>query len=295
MARVVSQRDSACSPAGFTLIELLVVISIIALLVAMLLPALGKARNSARDVICLSNLRQQAIAAVMYGADWNNFYMANTWATTIPATYPDASLPLPFGNYSVPQDGLSQLGYMPGIEAWTCPRLFIHNLRKSSWGRLKYTYAVTGLHGHYSTGVRDNDTGPYKIDEIKFPQKTWLLFDSNIRVYVENDLGIGGFTYQAGYYGEPGTQSAAGNDRVPGNQQSWDANYWDGESLIGQGTWKKGIFTHDSGVMVVRWDGHASIHDYNQYTWNNTASQSLNKLHEYRTANGTSSTNTAYP
>jgi prepilin-type N-terminal cleavage/methylation domain-containing protein len=56
---------------GFTLVELLVVISIIALLMAVLLPALGKAREQTRMVVCVSNLKQWGIIASMY-AESNN-------------------------------------------------------------------------------------------------------------------------------------------------------------------------------------------------------------------------------
>ncbi|MCL4196794.1 MAG: prepilin-type N-terminal cleavage/methylation domain-containing protein [Phycisphaerales bacterium] len=58
---------------GFTLIELLVVISIIALLISLLLPALGRAREHGRASVCASNLRQIGYSLHIYATDYNDF------------------------------------------------------------------------------------------------------------------------------------------------------------------------------------------------------------------------------
>lgn len=59
---------------GFTLIELLVVVGIIAILAAILLPAFAKAREGARRISCLSNMRQIGAGFMQYAADENDFF-----------------------------------------------------------------------------------------------------------------------------------------------------------------------------------------------------------------------------
>jgi prepilin-type N-terminal cleavage/methylation domain-containing protein len=72
---------------GFTLIELLVVIAIIAIIAAMVFPVFAKAREKARQISCLSNVRQLAMAVLMYADDYDDQvvpWVVGDWDPTIP-------------------------------------------------------------------------------------------------------------------------------------------------------------------------------------------------------------------
>ena len=76
-----SRRRTSCR--GFSLIELLVVVAIIALLIGILLPSLGAARESARTTACASNLRQLAMAALAHAGSNNGALSTGIWDNRI--------------------------------------------------------------------------------------------------------------------------------------------------------------------------------------------------------------------
>jgi prepilin-type N-terminal cleavage/methylation domain-containing protein len=193
---------------GFTLIELLVVIAIIALLISILLPALGEARRTARMARCLTNLKQQGVAANTYAAEFKDKIpsfsaQVGKWNASstpygdlqspssdmdaavkqmcdivrrrsdrLPSETPVIASLFPYLRYShlVLQDYLSQQLPDPLV---ACP----DDKDRTAWGRDPRGYDAGLYTPNFGTGGGDNWRHPYGSSYWV----TLAAFDNNIR------------------------------------------------------------------------------------------------------------------
>ena len=118
-------------PAGvrkaFTLVELLVVIAIIAILVALLLPALGKARQSANTLVCEANLRQINQAMIMYAQQNKGAIIGNQWSSGY-FLFPSATVNAYSNGNGSPGASTTNLPTIMGCWDWMSPAALILGL-----------------------------------------------------------------------------------------------------------------------------------------------------------------------
>lgn len=189
MSGITCPRPSSTRPAhrraatgAFTLVELLVVIGIIALLISMLLPALNRARESARGVACQSNIRQILNGFVMY-ANEQGGYLPNNYQNNVDPSRPDWYFPWYsrefmgkyVNNRSRSTTGIQDAWPQPAGSA-TTDVLYCPTLLTDRGGRTKYL--GYGYNAWYNNKFTKPRLGPVKFAAFRRPSQVVILIDT---------------------------------------------------------------------------------------------------------------------
>lgn len=188
---------------GFTLIELLVVIAIIALLLAILMPALKKAKEQGQRAVCKSNLKNYTLAIVMYTGDNDDtfcdprscyFSQTNPYPVESGLTSPThlrwCNGDLNLRNH--PQYAGPFYSYLQDARSFICPtfsrianRASEDHFYQADAGNLKnykpwYNYTMNAYLGSPDTGVRNSRV--MKLSEVKRPGETFSFTEESALV-----------------------------------------------------------------------------------------------------------------
>lgn len=167
--RIDKPKKNNRAPAAFTLIELLVVIAIIALLLAIVTPALRKAKESARSVVCQNHLRTLALSNEIYASRWDNWYVPVIDTTMTSRDEPTWNSNTVFRQIVGLEDTYVESDYILP-EEYLCPS--DKQSTEAYWQQAGVTYENFVSYGYNLT-----DWGPYSKDPVSWsgdiPVDTW--------------------------------------------------------------------------------------------------------------------------